>query len=195
MGTCLNVLNDPEHFLLAATLIVLVLLVWAQLYASGRVSKQDKNVNWRMGLFWTYLAMFFALVAVATLFLNSVNVAKGFLILSLLMAVVNIVIALLQNFIHIFREGSIVGTGDSRCERIRWSVCWVFFGFGLGILSFGYVLNWACPYEWFGFPLVIIAVLYEFLRLVLACCSRAKNCWKRRKRKGGTVRRWLTILY
>jgi hypothetical protein len=195
MGTCLNVLEDTQGFLLVATLIVLVSLVRVQLYASGRGRRQDENVNWVAGLVWTYLALSFALVAVALFVCEKSACDKGFLIWSFLMTGVSILTAILQNVIRIFREGSIVGTGNSRCERIRWSVWWVFLGFGLGILSFGYVLNCACPYEWFSYTLVIITVLYAFLRLVLACWPRAQMWWWLHEARGGTARRWLIILY
>jgi hypothetical protein len=173
MGNCLNFLAEPSVFITTATLLVIVLLVWAQLYARGEARKQERNVNWIIGLAWTYGAMLFALTAVAALPFN-VNLAKGFLVLSFLMTVFSILSAVFRTLMLIFvPEGSIVDTGNTCCEKIKWSICWALLLVGLGILSFGFVSHCCC--KCCGGVLAVLAVVYMFYRFFKARCSRKKK--------------------
>ncbi len=179
MGTCLNVLNDPEHFLLAATLIALVLLVRTQLYASGRGRRQDENINGVMGLVWIYSALFFALVAVALLFFK-VNCAKGFLILSFLMTLGDILISLLLIAVKTFKGLSLGESLTGVCinepfrKKLPWILFWVFLLAGLVFISFspsllGVRFCWSLLWSWqfiIGVVLVLAAVAKAICLLV-----------------------------
>jgi hypothetical protein len=205
MGICLNVLESPEVFLLAATLLALVLLVWAQLYASGQASKQPKNVHWVMGLFWTYLAMFFALAAVAALSLNANVCAKGFLVLSFLMTAVNILLALLLSFTLIWRppEESLVGkSAQNKC----WVFAWLALLFGLALISFSVVGKLgglsSC---WFRLGVVLAGVtilfvvgmiLKNFCCCIRRCCTSLRwECWKVRRKWKKCWRKLLIAIF
>ncbi|MBA7576392.1 hypothetical protein ES708_18232 [subsurface metagenome] len=166
MGNCLNLLNDPGVFLLVATLVVIVLLVWTQLYARGRVSEQARNVHWVMGLVWTYGAMFFTLVAVATLFFN-VNLAKGFLILSFLMTAVSILLALLKSGSLIFKPSEESLVGES-ARRKRWVVVWIALLLGLGFISFYVAGLLGCYFLWAGLALVFLVLVVVGIFIIRA---------------------------
>jgi len=140
---CLNLLNRPEVFIPTAALIVLVLLVWAQLYASGRASNQPKNFNWIAGLVWTYLAMLFALVAVALFVIGggAASCARGFLVLSFLVTIFNILIAIGLNIIKIvfkkpLDEPLTRAPINSGLWGEGWLLYWGFLLIGLGFISF-----------------------------------------------------------
>jgi len=185
---CLNLLGEPEVFIPAATLLALVLLVWAQLYASG--GSETKNVHWVMGLFWTYLAMFFALAAVAALFFRD-NWAKGFLILSFFMTVVNILVALLKSGSLIFIPSGKSLVGRS-AENKYWVLAWLALLFGLGFISFSVADKFgglsSC---WFRLGVVLAGATILFVVWMIlknfCCCIRLRwefrSHWCKNKKK------------
>ena len=139
MNACLDGLENPTVFVSTAALIVIVLLVWAQLQAGGRTNdrnKRDRNVNYVCGFAWTYLAILFALIAVAIfVYDKTCPWGKGFLILSFLMTCINIFISLAQSIARIFKpSGECLGEKSSR-EKI-WSVGWLAGLVGLALISF-----------------------------------------------------------
>lgn len=187
MDNCLNFLAEPDVFITTATLLVIVLLVRVQLYSSGKAREQDKNVNWIIGLAWTYGAMLSALIAVVLFFASDINWAKGFLALSFLMTVASILMAVFRTLMLIFvPEGSIVDTGDTCCEKIKWSVCWALLLSGLVIISFDVVFSRIFFCGWFGVGLVAIAIVYMGRRFILARCSKKKKKGERPEKKDET---------
>ena len=147
MGNCLNILNEPTVFVSTAALIVIVLLVWAQLQAGGRTSDQDKragNINWVCGFAWTYLAILFALIAVAIfVYDKTCQLSKGFLMLAFLMTCINISISLALSIADIFKPSGECLEGKSSRKKI-WSVGWLAGLVGLGFISFPLAYCW----EW-----------------------------------------------
>jgi hypothetical protein len=152
MGSCLNVLNEPEHFLLAATLIALVLLVWAQLGAPKDKGVLDRDMNLWFGILWTYAALFVVLIALALfIYNNTCDCAKGFLILSFLMTIANILMVLGLNFIKIvFHKPSgesLTGVCISSGLWAKgWILFWLFLLAGLVFISFSLVGVWFCRF-------------------------------------------------
>lgn len=170
----LNVLDNQQGFLLVATLIVIVLLVRAQLYARGEARKQDKDVNGVMGFVWIYLAILFALAAVAALFFNVTACAKGFLILSFLMTVVSILAALLKrgSLIFIPRWKSLVGEST---ERKWWVLVWLALLIGLGFISFHLAGCLGCCFLGAGEALVLSVFVVVTIFIICAIRASKKN--------------------
>lgn len=189
MGNCLNVLDTPEVFILVATLLVLVLLVWAQLSKPKENKDLDKDFNLVCGFAWTYLAIFFALIAVA-LFICEINTcANGFLVLSFLMTIVNVLIAVVTipmkvilNIISNRRPSESLTKLDKWWEKTIWLIIfWIFLLVGSGFISFTLVNKLGCLYSpcfCTGVALVTVAVLFAVISM---CCAifRHKNCTNR----------------
>jgi hypothetical protein len=191
MANCLNILDNAVVFLAAASLIVIVLLVWAQLYGRhGNILEQARNVNWITGLVWTYAAMLFALIAVGIFVpaksLNNdgyISLAKGFLTLAFLMTGVNMAIAILVNGAAIFKPSiasseSLVGNAERKCWVIPWVLCWV----GLGFISFYLAGRLQCIWWlWGGESLIALVILATTYMIVRYLCSRLRwYLWEKR---------------
>ena len=183
MGNCFNILEKPEVFVAITALIAIVLLVWAQLYARG-AKNLDKNFNLWCGILWTYAALLFALIAVGVLVLygKENDWAKGFLILSFLMTVTNILIVVVMDIFKIIygipADESVTKVGTGCCNRLAWGSGWLIFGVGLGILSIGYALE--CSYWWIGillFGIVVVVAIVVVVRTIWRYRMRNYISW------------------
>jgi hypothetical protein len=195
MNRCLNLLEKPEVFLPAAALLALVLLVWAQLSVPRERKDLDRDFNLVCGFVWTYLAILFALVAVAIFINDKTNdYAKGFLILSFFMAVTNLLIGIVTTFIklllNIKRGRNMSGSLTKlrgQCVKIFWLVIfWCFLLIGLGFISFSpSLLRVRFCWSWqfiLGLSLVGVALLYALVGIFHGwrrLCARLRQVWRK----------------
>jgi len=161
MGTCLNLLGETFVFIPTVALLALVLLNWLQFHLRGR--EEGRNVNWVCGVSWAFLALLFALTAVALFICEMSTCAKGFLILAFFMTGINIAFIFGQNIVRLFGDLSEESFGQSlfgECGKSKWWILfWVFLLIGLGFISFSLVNKLCSPFLWAGVGLIVIVVL------------------------------------
>jgi hypothetical protein len=221
---CLNLLDKAEVFIPTAALLALVLLVWTQLQVWGQEregerqeregerqeregERRERNFNPICGRAWAYLAILFALTAVALFICNISAYDKGFLVLAFLMTVVIILITfglIIADFVWDLYRGGTVGLlgrfGQSRfCGLI-----WLSFFIGLLLFSFALVGVWFCrflqdtvvcwsvPCSW-QFIIGLVLVSLAILTVIVIVCRRVwreciwpklkDTCLKCRKKK------------
>ena len=181
MDGCLNSLEKDVVFIPIAALLALVLLVWVQLHVHGKV---PGSVNWVCGVSWAYLAILFALIAVALFICNPTSTcAKGFLILAFFMTGMNVAFLFGQNIVRLFGDLSEESFGQSlfgECGRSKWWILfWAFLLIGLGFVSFYVVGLLGCCFLWAGMALVSSAVLTAIV--VIGCRIWREYIWPKLK--------------
>jgi hypothetical protein len=193
---CLNILGEPQVFVAIAALIVIVLLVWAQLYTTGS-KDPDKNINFWCGITWTNTAIFFVLIAVGLYVLlgRTNDWAKGFLALSFLMTVTDILIYI---FISIFNillgkpaNEPLTKAGKNYWKRTPWIFGWVFWGFGLGCVSFhiaGLIERlWFYIGKFVLLALIVITICWAMRIFIREIYASIRRCCRWKKLKKGNM--------
>ncbi len=180
MIPCLNSLEKDIVFIPIAALLALVLLVWVQLHVRG--GREERNVNWYCGVAWAYLAILFALFAVALFVLDNASAcAKGFLILAFFMTGMNIFVLFVLNIfqLRIFSGGECPENppvtsfvGGCSCRK-SFSLIWLATLAGLILISFSLVGVCCRCCLCVGIALVAAAVLTV---VVIVCCRVWREC-------------------
>ena len=194
MGTCLNLLGEANVFIPTAALLALVLLVWVQLHVHGG---GERDVNWFCGVAWAYLAILFALIAVA-IFVhgNTSACAKGFLVLAFFMTVTNIVIVFVLKFArfrsrfeHFSSKKPHMKSCKESCEKppvesllgeCGWSrlcgLIWLATLAGLLLISFSLVGVWCRCCLCIGIGLVFLVFIKVLIIVICTNCKSLKKC-------------------
>ena len=195
MDTCMNVLYRSDIFLPSTALIVVILLVWAQLQASGaRVgsNKADEDkFTLHLGSAWIYLAILFALVAFALVAVQELyKCAIGFLGLSFLMMAASVGLAFVRTLLKLifnlpgdeslynllFNEGK----GRGKWLQISAMLIAVLGALGLSFVSFSVAGVLGSPCSWSNIFLRAGVVLF-LVAGVSACVIMFKGARKVRR--------------
>ena len=177
-------MNDSSYLLASVAVLVALLSLWAQGWVNFAVAKEPykkksttaeearKKASATLGLFWIYIAVFFAMVGIGLLLVEDLvglsictsQIAMGCIITSFLMGLANIVESIVSTFRKVKRGKTIFDTLFKEEEvRKRWLVCIIVIAISLFLVSLFWV---SCRgWIWLGYLLIVVAAICKYCKL------------------------------